>query len=167
MLRRAAPIVAIALAAAACGGSPTTPTLALPAPYVLTAGAYTLNIFPATSTPNAPVVCMSAGSGAGTSIAIPVDVQPDGPGWVARPSAGTLRLTLVGVSPALYYGPLEGSFTLGGTTMTAGSGGDPAFLFAFTLGATSLNGHIDGAVTYTSGSSQSSCNANNWSLLRR
>lgn len=167
MLRRAAPIVALALAAAACGGSPTAPALVVPAPYVLTAGSYTLNIFPAASSPSGPVVCMSAGSGAGTNIAIPVEVQPDGPLWVARPPTGTLRLTLAGVSPAAYYGPLEGAFTLGGTTVTAGSGGDPAFVFALTLGASSLTGPIDGAVTYASAGSQSSCNANSWSLVRR
>lgn len=167
MLRRAAPIVAVALAAAACGGSPTAPALVIPAPYVLTAGSYTLNIFPATSSPSGPVACMTAGSGAGTNIAIPVDVQQDGRIWIGRPPAGTLELTLVDVSPAAYSGALKGSFTLGGTTMTAGSGGDPAFVFALTLGASWLTGPIDGAVIYTSGGSQSSCTANSWSLVRR
>ena len=154
------------LAACACGGgSPAAPVF--PATYVLTAGAYTLNIFPAQSTPNGPVACTQFGGGAGTSIAIPVEVQRDGPGWIARPSAGTLRLTLVEVAGVAYYGPLDGSFTLGGTTVTAGSPGEPAIAMAFTLGASSLSGNIDGRVTYTSDSAQSSCNANNWSLIRR
>jgi len=169
MARRLAWIVGT-LAIAACGGrTPTTPVF--PPAYVLTAGAFTLNIFPAPAgmNPGTPTVCTSVNGGAGTSMAVPVDVQRDGPGWVARPSSGTLRLTLAEVSPAAYYGPMVGAFTLSGTTVSVGSAGEPAIVSAFTLGASSLSGRIDGDVRYTSsnGSAQSSCNNNAWSLVRQ
>ena len=167
MLRRFAWFVGIAAVAACSGTAPATP--GLPAAYVLTAGAFTLNIFPAPAgmDPGTPTVCTSSNGGVGTSIAIPVEVQREGPGWIARPSSGTLRLTLAEVGPAAYYGPMAGSFTLDGTTVTVGSAGEPAIASAFTLGASFLSGRVDGDVRYTSGSSESSCNRNVWSLIRR
>jgi len=156
------------VAIAACGGTtPTTP--AEPAAYVLTAGAFTLNIFPASAGTDLPTVCTGTNGGTATSMAIPVEVEPEGPGWIARPSSGTLRLTLGAAGAAAYYGPMAGSFTQAGTTVTVGSAGEPAIASAFTLGVSFLSGRIDGDVRYTSadGASQSSCNRNAWSLVRR
>lgn len=172
MARRLA-LILLALASSACGGTtPTTPTTSgLPPAYVLSPGAFTLTIFPAPPdmSGGTPTVCMSSNGGAGTSIAIPVTVEREGPGWSARPSSGTLRLTLAEVGPAAYYGPMAGAFTQGATTVTVGSDGDPAIAMAFTLGAASLSGRLEGVVRYTGagGFAQSSCSSNAWSLVRR
>ena len=166
MALRLAPIL-LALAAAGCGSS--SPTLTPPTQYSLSAGTYTLNInpLPAALAAGQPVTCVSFDGGAGTSIAIPVEVRQEGPGWSVRPSSGTLRMTLAFVG-ALYTGPFEGSYSLGGATVTVGSQGDPAVVLAFTLGVTSLSGRIEGDVRYTASTGgQSFCNLNGWSLIPR
>ena len=167
MARVLAPIVA-ALALAACGGSPAAPVI--PPAYVLTAGAYTLNIFPAPveMNPGSVTVCLTIGGGAGTSIGIPVEARQQGAIWEVRPASGTLRMELAQVGLG-YTGSLAGSYTSGGATVTIASPGTAAAVWAHTLGASSLSGRIDGDVRYTGsgGFTQSSCNANGWSLLPR
>lgn len=165
MRPRLAPI-AFALAACACGAAPTAPAAA--ARYALAAGTYNLNIYPmpVDADGGSIMVCLSIGGGTAHSIAIPVTVDRDGPSWVARPSSGSLQMTLREVTAGV-EGSLSGSFTLGSLTVTVASPGTSAVVSAPTVGASMLAGRIEGDVSYSNGGLQSSCNGNGWSLTAR